>query len=145
VQSFRGRRRRRGLPVNAEINITNLVDVAFVLLIIFMITAPILQGGVELTLPEADAGVLQAGDGVIVSVTSNGQVYIGEVAVSMEEFPAQFRAQVATDGPRKTVFLKGDREMIWGRGMEVLGIMKSLDVAEVSIVVEPANARMRRM
>jgi biopolymer transport protein TolR len=144
VQSFRGsRRRRRALPVNAEINITNLVDVAFVLLIIFMITAPILQGGVELTLPEAEAGVLKSGDGVIISVTSNGQVHIGEVQVSMEEFPAQFRAQMTAGGQRKTVFLKGDESMMWGRGMEVLGLMKSMDVAEVSIIVEPTRARGR--
>jgi biopolymer transport protein TolR len=137
VQRIRnGHRRRRGLPVNAEINITNLVDVAFVLLIIFMITAPILQGGIELALPDVQAAPLTSGEGVIVSISSNGTLYIDQVEVSRDEFPAQYRAYVG-ERDAKAVFLRGDREVPYGRVMEVIGIMEEIGIAEVSLITEP--------
>src|SRR5690606_21767542 len=80
------RRSSRDLRLNADINITNLVDVAFVLLIIFIITAPILQGGVEVELPKADAAPITSPDAVIVSITKDEKLFVGDVPVaSIEE------------------------------------------------------------
>jgi biopolymer transport protein TolR len=144
VQPIRnGRRRRHGLPVNAEINITNLVDVAFVLLIIFMITAPILQGGIELTLPDAQAAPLTAGDGVVVSLTSAGAIFIDQVEVTRQEFPAQYRAYLG-EREAKTVFLRGDRDVPYGRVIELIAAMEEVGIAEVSLISEPEPTPRRR-
>src|SRR5207302_9244304 len=64
------------LPLNADINVTSLVDVAFVLLIIFMITAPIMQGGVDVRLPRAEARPLEPKQGLVVTVAQDGKIYI---------------------------------------------------------------------
>jgi biopolymer transport protein TolR len=142
MQSMRRGRRRRGLPVNAEINITNLVDVAFVLLIIFMITAPILQGGIELTLPDAQAAPLTSGEGVIVSVTRDGSIFIDQVEVTMQEFAAQYQARVAQRGAN-AVSLRADREVPWGRPIELISIMEEIGIAEVSLITEPQTTTRR--
>lgn len=134
--NIRGRR-RAGLPVNAEINITNLVDVAFVLLIIFMITAPILQGGIEVQLPQAEAAPITSSQSVIVSIAQDGRVFIDQTPLSLAEFPTAFQALMGKSQQRRTVSLKADKGVPYGRVMEVLGIMKKLDVADVGLVVEP--------
>jgi biopolymer transport protein ExbD len=134
-----GGRRRRRLPVNAEINLTNLIDVAFVLLIIFMITAPILQGGIEVALPEADAAPITTSDALVVSVARNGDVYVEKVKVaSLDEFETVFKTY-ASGEKRKQVTLKGDRGVPFGTVVDVLGRMMRLDVADVGLAVEPRN------
>ncbi len=134
----RGRRDR--LPVNAEINITNLVDVAFVLLIIFMITAPILQGGIEVELPQSSAAPITASEAVIVSIASDGRVFLDQVEVSEAEFPTAFAAFIGDAAGERPVFVKGDRNVPYGRVMEVFGLLKDLDVRNVSMVVESKDS-----
>ena len=132
-----GRRRRAGLPVNAEINVTNLVDVAFVLLIIFVITAPILQGGVEIDLPRAEAAPVTTGEGVIVTVARDGRIYVGEVAVrSLDEFERVYRQVMAARGA-KEAYLRGDAAVPYGRVLEVIGRMRRIDVGSVALIAEP--------
>ncbi|HET9740800.1 MAG TPA: biopolymer transporter ExbD [Solirubrobacteraceae bacterium] len=134
-----GGRRRRRLPVNAEINLTNLIDVAFVLLIIFMITAPILQGGIEVALPQADAAPITTSDALVVSVARNGDVFVEKVKVaSLDEFENVFRTY-ATGEKRKQVTLKGDRAVPFGAVVDVLGRMVRMDIADVGLAVEPRN------
>ena len=95
------RRKRRELPVNAEINLTNLIDVAFVLLIIFMITAPILQGGIELQLPEADARPLDTAEAVTVSIARDGTYYVEKAKVgSLRELEAVLKTYTGDDKDR---------------------------------------------
>lgn len=132
-----GGKRRRNLPVTAEIQITNLIDVAFVLLIIFMITAPILQGGIEVALPEADAAPLTTSDALVVSIAESGDIFIEKVRVaSLDEFENVFRTYTA--GPeRLQVTLKADERVPYGRVAEVMGRMKKLDVADVGLAVQP--------
>jgi biopolymer transport protein TolR len=134
-------RRRRGsrhtLPMNAEINITNLVDVAFVLLIVFMITAPMLQGGVQVQLPQAAAAPITASEGLIVTVSKDGKIYLGDVPVSsIEEFQTVY-PQVVRSRNVKDAFLKADREVDYGRVLQVLGMMKKMNIVEVGLVAEP--------
>ncbi len=131
-----GGRRRRRLPVEAEIGITNLVDVAFVLLIIFMITAPILQGGIEVQLPEADATPLTESEAIVVSVADNGDVFVEKTRIaSLDEFEIVLRTMIT--GEKRAITLKGDRRVNYGRVMEVMGLIKRLGVEDVGLVVEP--------
>jgi biopolymer transport protein ExbD len=128
--------------MSAEINITNLVDVAFVLLIIFMITAPILQGGIEVQLPEAEAAPLTSDAVVVVSVDERGDVYVEKTRIaSMEELETVLGAFVS--GPEaKPVMLNGDRRVVYGRVMEVMGLIKKMGIEDVGLaVVEPPNRR----
>lgn len=130
-------RRRRGLPLSADVNVTSLVDVAFTLLVIFMITAPMLQGGVQLELPQAPTAPVASSEGVIVSVTRDGHIYIGAVpTASLEEFkrlfPGYARAHHA-----KTAYVRGDTNVPYGDVLRVIATLKQLDVTEVSLVAEP--------
>ncbi|MGQ0813538.1 MAG: ExbD/TolR family protein [Gemmatimonadota bacterium] len=135
----RRRVRRDHLTAGADITLTNLIDVAFVLLIIFMITAPILQGGIEVALPKAAAAPITSQEGVIISVTKPGTIYIGEVPVqSNTEFTRLFPGYMSRQA-KKYAYLKADADVPYGRVMEVVGIMKELDVASVGFIVEPKS------
>jgi biopolymer transport protein ExbD len=123
--------------MTADINVASLVDVAFTLLVIFIIAAPILQGGIEVQLPKAAAAPITAQEGVIVTVARDGGLYIGEVRVeSMEDFLTIYPQYVKNQNVR-SVFVKGDREVPYGRVLQVIGAMKKLDVAEVGLVADP--------
>lgn len=108
-------RRRRGaratrsdLPLNAEINVTSLVDVAFTLLIIFIITAPILQGGIEVAVPRADVQPLTAQEQpIFVTVQRDGTVLLEESAIPEEELESALR-QIVAAGNIERVFLRAD-------------------------------------
>lgn len=124
------------LPVRAEINVTSLVDVAFTLLIIFMITAPILQGGVEVTVPRAPASPLESEEGVVVSIDGAGRVYIDDTQVSMEEFEAAIMPILRRKG-FPTVYVKGDTNVPYGVVLRVIGRLNEADVEAVSLIAEP--------
>jgi biopolymer transport protein TolR len=137
----RSRSRRQEFHASADIVLTNLIDIAFVLLIIFMITAPILQGGIELQLPKAAAAPITSQEGVIVSIRADGSIYIGDVPVrSLQEFERVFPTYIRQQS-KKYAYLKGDANALHGRVQQVLGIMKKLDVTEVGMIVEPEVER----
>jgi biopolymer transport protein TolR len=136
-----GARNNRGLPATAEVNVTSLVDVAFTLLVIFIITAPILQGGIEVELPQAETAQITATEGVVVSLTKDGDIFIGDVPVkSAAEFEAIYAEYVRGRNVREA-YLKGDAAVPYGRVAEILGLMKKLDVAEVGLVADPVRTR----
>ena len=137
MRSMRRSRRRDNLRVTAEINMTNLIDVAFVLLIIFMITAPILQGGIELELPEADAAPIESGESVVVSVTRDGRIYIGETEVSSD---AEFQNIFPVHLPSKEdpVFIKTDANALVKYQDRVLGMLMKMGYRKTSLIVDPA-------
>jgi len=134
------RRKRRELPVNAEINLTNLIDVAFVLLIIFMITAPILQGGIELELPEADARPLRNREAVTVSIARDGTYYVERAKVSsLEELETMLRTYTHGDDKRP-VTISGDGRTEYRHVAAVLGLVNRLGL-DPQIVVDPRRER----
>src|SRR5579862_9537589 len=92
-------RQRRGRPLNAEVNIINLVDVMLVLLIIFMVTAPILQGGIVVRLPKAASKPVQMTDALTVSVDARGNIAIGDQRQTWQQFQATFPVLAATRHP----------------------------------------------
>jgi biopolymer transport protein TolR len=122
----------------ADINVTSLVDVAFVLLIIFMITAPIMQGGVDVQLPRAAAKPLQAKQGLVVSVDQQGRVFVDQTALSYEDFRAAFPAIVARRHPTG-VYLQADRRAAYGDVVRVLAVMRQSGVNDVGLVAEPED------
>ena len=123
------------LPLTADINVTSLVDVAFVLLIIFMITAPIMQGGVDVQLPQAAARPLQPKEGLVVSVDRQGRIFVGETPLSYEEFRTAFAALVASRRPTG-VYLRADRRAVYGTVVQVLAVMRAAGVEDVGLVAE---------
>jgi biopolymer transport protein TolR len=134
------RRVDRGLRPSAEINVTSLVDVAFTLLVIFIITAPILQGGVEVQVPRARAETISSPEGVIVSVTREGTIFIGDAEASWEEFEPALTDAVR-NRQASNVYLRADEGVEYGRVLQVLGAMRSLDIASVGLVAEPEPRR----
>ena len=123
------------LPVMADINVTSLVDVAFVLLIIFMITAPIMQGGVDVQLPRAEARPLQAREGLVVSIDRAGRIFVDETALSYEDFRTAFPAMVAARQP-SGVYLRADRRVDYGQVVRVLAAMRAAGIGDVGLVAE---------
>jgi len=130
-----GMRHSGELRPAADINVTSLVDVAFVLLIIFMITAPIMQGGVDVQLPRAEARPLQPKEGLVVSINRSGQIFVDETALSFEDFRAAFPAMVAARKPTG-VYLRGDQRVQYGVIVRVLAVMRQSGIADVGLVAE---------
>ena len=126
------------LPLNADINVTSLVDVAFVLLIIFMITAPIMQGGVDVRLPRAAAKPLEPKTGVVVTVDRDGKIFLDQAALSYEDFRATFGAFVRSKRP-SGVYLRADGRVPYATVVEVLAVIRSSGVSDVGLVAEPEN------
>jgi biopolymer transport protein ExbD len=131
-------RRRFRAGFNADINVTSLVDVAFVLLIIFMITAPMMQGGVQVRLPRAEARPLQAQTGLTVSVDARGRIFVDQATFSYEDFRATFRALVARRKP-SAIYLRADRGVPYGDVVRVLAIIRTAGIRDVGLVAEPES------
>jgi biopolymer transport protein ExbD/biopolymer transport protein TolR len=128
-------RRRRLLPT-ADINVTSLVDVAFVLLIIFMITAPMMQGGVPVELPKAEGRPLSSSEGVIVTVDRRGQIWVDQTRVTYLEFRAAFRALVARKRT-SDVYVRGDRRAAYGDVVRVLAAIRASGLSlKVNVTTE---------
>jgi biopolymer transport protein TolR len=127
-------------PVLADINVTPLVDVMLVLLIIFMIAAPMLHQGVEVALPKANAPnlPLRVQDPLVISIDRNGRVYLREAAVETDELVARIKGQIAARGD-DTVFLKGDRDVPYGKVIEVLDILHQGGIVHVGMVTDRAD------
>ena len=126
-----------GVGVYAEINVTSLVDVAFTLLIIFMITAPILQGGVEVQVPEAAAGPHSSSEALIVTVEGDGQIYVDDAAVTFDEFDATID-RLVEQHEGDDVFLKADRALTYGEAMRVMGRLHEAG-AVVNLITDPTS------
>ncbi len=147
-----GRRRRgnggRGdLPLNAEINVTSLIDVAFTLLVIFIITAPMLQGGLEVRLPQARTQPLTAQDRpFIVTVDEQEQIYIGESEnpVSWEDFASAFPQLYRAAGTPPTVLVRGDRAASYGVMLPLMALVNRVVQEEGGTMILPTEPEPRR-
>jgi len=128
-------RRRARAPLNADINVTSLVDVAFVLLIIFMITAPMMQGGVEVRLPRAEARAMEPRQGLVVSVDRRGRIFVDDAPFTFEDFRAAFRALVVRRKP-SAIYLRADRGVPYGDVVRVLALIRASGVQDVGLVAE---------
>src|SRR5687767_1848864 len=117
----RGRRER--MPLNAEINVVSLIDVMMLLMVIFMITAPMMQGGVDVALPTAKARPLEAKRSLVVSITRDQRVFVDDVPLTLAEFEGSFRALADRKGAEGGVYLRADEGVPYGTVVRVLGAM----------------------
>ncbi len=132
------RRKRDPLPVRAEINVTSLVDVAFTLLVIFIITAPVLQGGVEVDLPQGRVGQVEVTeDLIIVTVQRDGAMYLGDTAVGhVTEGRAILSQMLAANPEQKMVYLKGDSLAMHGWMTRIMSAVAEHEGVGLAIIME---------
>jgi biopolymer transport protein TolR len=130
------RRRRDRLEINADINVVNLIDVMLLLLVVFMITAPMMTGGVDISLPRADARPLESKSGLTVTITREGDILVDETRMSLGEFKAAFGAIAARRG-RQGLYLRADQGVPYGVVVQVLAVMRAAGVGDVGLVTEP--------
>ena len=134
--SSRGRGGRRRAPM-AEINVTPFVDVMLVLLIIFMVTAPLLVAGVPIDLPESRAGALdQQAEPVQIAIDRDGQITVDEVAVDEAALPARLASIAAAPQPAegRRIYLRADRTLDYGRVMRIMGELNRAGLNRVALV-----------
>ncbi|AQS87392.1 ExbD/TolR proton channel family protein [Neoasaia chiangmaiensis NBRC 101099] len=133
----RGRRRRPA----SEINVTPLVDVMLVLLIIFMVTAPMMTSGVNVDLPKTDASPLNADTKPItVSMKSDGSLYMGDDPVSADQLVDRLK-EASQNDPTHRIFVKADAHINYGQVMEVMGRITSGGFTHVALLAQqPTSA-----
>ena len=128
-----GRSRYRPL---AEINVTPLVDVMLVLLIIFMVTAPLMTSGVRVDLPKTNAQPLNTdAEPVTVSINSAGDIYIQDAKVDVSDLVTKLQ-NIAQNNPDRRIFVRGDKDLAYGRIMEVMGIITQGGFTKVALLAE---------
>lgn len=127
--------RRKG-PM-AEINVTPLVDVVLVLLIIFMVTAPMMQQGLDVNLPKASAKALPAEEEkMIVTITKKQEVYLNKTKFAVNDLRPKLQA-IYADRTRKEIFLKADRDVSYGFVVQVMAEIKKAGIEKLGMVTEP--------
>ncbi|HKV16340.1 MAG TPA: protein TolR [Reyranella sp.] len=131
-----GRFRRRRYAPMADINITPMVDVMLVLLVIFMITAPLLQVGVPVDLPKTSAQQVGGNDEpLVVSVNAKDEVFLGETKYEIDELGAKLKA-VHEEKPDQRVFIRGDKAINYGRMMQVMGVVIDAGFRQLGLLGE---------
>ncbi|SHE91501.1 protein TolR [Devosia limi] len=132
-----GRRRRRGRAgVMSEINVTPLVDVMLVLLIVFMVAAPMMTVGVPIDLPKTQAQELNSQtQPITVAVTPEGVIYVGEDVVAEADLISTVSA-LAVNGTEERIFLRGDTSANYGSVMRVMGILSGAGFTKIGLITE---------
>jgi len=127
----------------SQINVTPLVDVMLVLLVIFMVTAPILQQGVAVDVPKVAAGPLTGEEEqLVVNVAKGGKLYLNDTALSASDLAAKLAA-IAGARPDRQVYVRADRMVPYGEVMAVIGSIRDAGLARVGLVTEPPAERSR--
>src|SRR5580704_6345526 len=136
-RSGRGRRRR---PM-AEINVTPFVDVMLVLLIVFMVTAPLLTAGVPVDLPKTHAQALgQDREPLSVTVRRDGQIFLQNTAVAEDDLVPKLTA-ISGNGYDQRIFVRGDKSVDYGRVMEVMAMISAAGFTHIGLVTDIAKPR----
>ena len=128
-------RRKRSYSAMADINITSLVDVTLTLLIIFMLTAPYIQGGVEVNLPEAATRNVVVKEGPVISITSNRQVFFQEQAIEISDL-AMLLSAYEEDKDTVPVYLRSDEEVPYGFVLKVMAAVEFEGFLNLSLVTD---------
>jgi len=139
-----GKRRHRRNPVMAEINVTPMVDVMLVLLIIFMVSAPLLTVGVPIDLPQTQAKSLdQDKEPLTVSVNTEGKVFLQNSEIQVDELVPKLKAVTeARGGFDERIFVRGDRKVDYGTVMRVMGRLSAAGFRRVALVTEVEQGSM---
>jgi biopolymer transport protein TolR len=124
----------------SEINVTPLVDVMLVLLIIFMVTAPMMQSGIAINLPSAETKTNPSSSGLAITITKNRYVYIDNQIINLYLLESRLKNYFYGKG-KKVVFLKSDKDVSYGYVVEVMDIIKKAGVETVGLIVEQKTTR----
>jgi biopolymer transport protein TolR len=120
----------------SEINVTPFVDVVLVLLIIFMLTAPILQSGVEVNVPKTRTVKEITEERLVLSIDRQQRVYLGNDPININQIPARLRSKVR-DPERQAIYLRADKDVPFGAFAALMDSVKQAGITNVSIVTEP--------
>jgi biopolymer transport protein TolR len=132
---------RRGYKPMSEINVTPMVDVMLVLLVVFMVAAPLLTVGVPVDLPKTQAASINDRvEPLTITVDNQGRVFLQETEAAMDQLVPRLQA-ITRSKPDTTIFVRGDRGIAYGRIMEVMGLVASAGFSKVSLIAElPGSA-----
>ena len=122
-------RRRQAL---SEINVTPFVDVMLVLLIIFMVTAPLMQQGIDVDLPQAKGKELSPAERIIITVKKSGKIYVNKSSVTLKSLKTKLSKKT-----NKEVFLKADKDVPYGLVVTVMGELRAIGIEKLGMVTEP--------
>jgi len=133
--------RRRGFTPMAEINVTPMVDVMLVLLVIFMVTAPLLTVGVPVDLPQSDAPAInEQTEPLVISIDAGGKLYLQETPIAAKDLIPRLRAITKKKSDQR-IYVRGDKKIAYGKVMEVMSIVSAAGFDKVALVAEmPAGA-----
>ena len=133
VSTYRTLRSRAGRPMMGEINVTPLVDVVLVLLLVFMVTAPMMSRGIDVSLPVANQPQIQPEDRITVSVRADGRVFVGDKVVNLVLLEDRVRGM--TGGrPDAVVYLRADEALRYGEVIKVVDVIKRAGVDRIGFV-----------
>ena len=138
--SMGGGRGAPGRTTMSEINVTPMVDVMLVLLIIFMVTAPLIQQGVKVNLPEAKAAAVDAQEKkVVLSIDATRRVFLGDAEIPLEQLEEKLKTnqKAQTD---KEIYLHADRDIPYGTVVEVMAAAQRAGIPSVGLITDPAGA-----
>lgn len=125
-----------------DINVTNLVDVVLVILIVFMISAPLMQSGIEVNLPKTKVADATVSDGVVVTIDVMGFAYIDDRLVNLDQFETKIK-DAYDQASNKKVFLRADASVTHGTVIDIMGRIKSAGISEVGLVTKPPDEPVR--
>ena len=129
-----GGRRRPGRRLMSDINVTPMVDVMLVLLVVFMITAPLLTVGVQVDLPETRAKVIPGEDEPLaITVDAEGRIFLQETEVALDALAPRLQA-ITGNNPELRIFLRGDQAIHYGRVMDVMGTVNAAGFRKVALI-----------
>ncbi len=126
----------------AEINVTNLVDVVLVLLIIFMISAPLLQSGIEVDLPKTKTAALDdQAEGVILTIDKKGGIFINDVWSRLDKFESALDRELRKQG-NSSVYLRADSLVPYGVVIKVMGLLKGMNIEEIGLITAKDESKL---
>jgi biopolymer transport protein TolR len=128
------------MAVNGEINVVSLIDVMMLLMIVFMITAPMMQGGVDITLPKGEVQPLLPKGGLVITIDRTGRIFIDKDEVTFAEFEGSIKA-IADRKGRDGVYVRLDEGATAGQFLPVMAAMTANGVTDVGLVGEPLERR----
>ncbi len=130
---YRGLRSRRGSSMLGEINVTPLVDVVLVLLLIFMVTAPMMSRGIDVSLPVANQPQVPQEDRITVSIRADGRVFVGDQPVNIALLEDRLRG-LTSGSPDSVVYLRADEGLRYGTVIEVVDVIKRAGIDRIGFV-----------
>ncbi len=133
---MRNKRSRRNHKLISDLNLTNLIDVVFALLIIFMITAPMMTQGVQVDLPETESENVESNESIQVSINSRNEIYIDQYKVSLLDFKKEFR-EIFAQRQDVPVFVNADKKVPYGMVVRIISELQNAGVEKLGFLTIP--------